>query len=650
MASPEQIDTIEMTNEPVPPVAAATVPEVATTTITDRAIDLAGKPHHSISGHHRFNLSRSHRRAPIARDWSVQRKRWTAAVACLSTALIGLVIGIYAGEVPALQYAIVDEAHYAILGNVVFFLGLAIPTFFCYSLPLLHGRKPYTIAALALLMPLQFPPALITVQQRDPTEPIWRTGLLLTRALSGFAMGFANVNFFGTLLDLFGSSLMSGNPHQEVVIAHDPRRHGGGMGLWLGIWTWCFLGSLGVGFLIGACIINGLNVSWGFWIMILASFMVIVLNVFAPETRRSAFRRSVAEANTPDGTSRRVGRGEIKMHMYSTGPVHWWQEVTAGISLNIRMLSQPGFLILSLYQGWMYGQVVITIILLGALASREYRLTAQYVGLCVLSIPLGALLAVPFQKASFFSRARHHAARTDSMTFERRVTWTSHLLRRSIFMLLLPLAGMAYTLSSNGKPTPIAVPCIFAAVIGFLSNLALSECVGLVMETFDTSDLQPGMTGRRRDTNAVAREDQDKRTNYSCFPRVLSGVIVGQTIGFCIGAAATGWSGSVVRTLGAQQATGIMAGVLFGLTLLLVLVVTRFKTVKIVPDNRTKTDVLSGPDRGEWLPVIIGNPSGTTRRISLLELGRLTRWSEIRRRNRLLEGNAFGAAGRVTGD
>ncbi|CAF9919951.1 MAG: hypothetical protein GOMPHAMPRED_001937 [Gomphillus americanus] len=619
----------------------------------DREIDLTGKPHHSISGHHRFNLSRSHRRAPIARDWTTRRKRWTAAVSCLSTAFTGLVIGIYAGEVPGLQYAIADEAHYAILGNVLFFIGLAIPTFFCYSLPLLHGRKPYIVAALALFMPLQFPPALITVQQRDPDNPLWRTGLLFTRALSGLAMGFANINFFGILLDLFGSSLMSGNPHQEVVIAHDPRRHGGGLGLWLGIWTWCFLASLGVGFLIGACIINALNVSWGFWIMIFCNVFTLVVNVLAPETRRSAFRRSMAEANTSDGTSRRVGRGEIRMHMYSTGPVYWWEEVTASISLNISMLSQPGFLILSLYQGWIYGQIVIVIILLGALASREYFLTAQYVGLCVTSIPLGALLAVPFQKASFFSRARHHGQRTDSMTFEKRLDWTSHLLRRTIFMILLPFAGMAYTVSSSGQPTSISVPCLFAAVIGFLSNLALSECIGLIMETFDTSDLQPGMTGRRRDTAAVSKEDQEKRKNYSCFPRVLSGVMIGQTLGFLIGSAATGWGGSIVRTLGAQQATGIMAGVLFFLTLLLVCALTRFKTVKVVPDNRAKTGILAGPDRaGEWLPVVIGSPSGTTRRISLLELGRLTRWSEIRRKNRLLEGSAFDppTRTRLTGD
>ena len=109
-----------------------------------------------------------------------------------------------------------------------------------------------------------------------------------------------------------------------------------------------------------------------------------------------------------------------------------------------------------------------------------------------------------------------------------------------------------------------------------------------------------------------------------------------------------------MRTLGAQQATGIMAGVLFLFTVLLVGALTRFKPVGVVPEHRMKTEVLAGPDLGEWMQVVIGSPSGTTRRVSLLELGRLTRWSEIRRRNHLMGGSAFGEGagktGRVTGD
>ena len=323
---------------------------------------LNDRHHFSIREPHGFSLSKSHRRSPIARDWSTPRKRFVATVNCITTAFMGMIIGIYAGEVPAIQYAIADEHHYTILGNVLFFLGLAITTALFYPLPLLHGRKPYTLAALAILLPLQFPQALAINSQRSPNVATYRIGLLLPRIIAGIVMGFASINFITTLLDLFGASLQSGNPHQETVNANDVRRHGGGMGVWLGIWTWCAIGSIGIGFLIGAGIISGLDVSWGFWITIIVNAAVLVLNILSPEVRRSAYRRSMAEVRSGGEVSRRVARGEIKMHLESTGPIWWWEEVIAGHVLAIRMLLQPGFAILSLYVGWIYGQVVLVIV------------------------------------------------------------------------------------------------------------------------------------------------------------------------------------------------------------------------------------------------------------------------------------------------
>ena len=323
---------------------------------------LNDRHHFSIREPHGFSLSKSHRRSPIARDWSTSRKRFVATVSCITTAFVGMTIGIYAGEVPAIQYAIADEHHYTILGNVLFFLGLATTTALFYPLPLLHGRKPYILAALAILLPLQFPQALAINSQRTPNVATYRIGLLLPRIISGIVMGFANINFITTLLDLFGASLQSGNPHQETVNVNDVRRHGGGMGVWLGIWTWCAIGSIGTGFLIGAAIISGLDVSWGFWITIIVNAAVLVLNILSPEVRRSAYRRSMAEVRSGGEVSRRVARGEIKMHLESTGPIWWWEEVIAGHVLAIRMLLQPGFAILSLYLGWIYGQVVLVIV------------------------------------------------------------------------------------------------------------------------------------------------------------------------------------------------------------------------------------------------------------------------------------------------
>ena len=322
---------------------------------------LKSRHHFSIREPRGFSLSRSHRRAPIARDWTAGRKRFIATVTCITTALMGLIIGIYAGEVPAIQYALADEHHYTVLGNVVFFLGLAFTTIMLWPLPLLHGRKPYTLAALIILLPLQFPQALAVNSSRSPSVASYRVGVLLPRAFSGLVMGFANINFKTTLLDLFGASLQSGNPHEEMVNENDVRRHGGGIGTWLGIWTWCSIMSIGVGFLIGAGIISDLNVSWGYWITIILNAAVLLLNVMVPEVRRSPYRRSMAEVRNGTDVSRRIARGEIKMHLESTGPKYWYEEVIAGQVLCMRMLKQPGFLVLALYQGWIYGQVVMVI-------------------------------------------------------------------------------------------------------------------------------------------------------------------------------------------------------------------------------------------------------------------------------------------------
>lgn len=42
-----------------------------------------------------FNLRRNHRKQPIARNWGTGKKRLTAAIACINTALLGIIIGVY---------------------------------------------------------------------------------------------------------------------------------------------------------------------------------------------------------------------------------------------------------------------------------------------------------------------------------------------------------------------------------------------------------------------------------------------------------------------------------------------------------------------------------------------------------------------------
>ncbi|KAF1943521.1 hypothetical protein EJ02DRAFT_373362 [Clathrospora elynae] len=606
--------------------------------------------------HHTFSLRRHHRRQPIARNWSTGKKRLTAVIACINTALLGIIVGIYAGEVPRIQYYLADERHIVIVGNAVLYAGLAISTFFAWTLPLLHGRKPYVLAALAIALPLQFPQAVVVSTTRSPNNAIFRTGLMVARAASGFVLGFANVNYITVLLDLFGASLQSKNPHQEFVVANDVRRHGGGMGMWLGIWSWCWIGSLAVGFQVGAAVIESLTPEWGFYIVVIILACSLVLNIIAPETRRAPFRRSITEVYDRDENyiTRRVSRGEVKLHISTEGPKYWFEEVWAGIKLMTMMLCQPGFLVLALYLGWIYAQIVLVIVLLGALLSRDYRWRPSSVGAGVMSIAVGAFFAIPLTKARIFSRERKIAFRTDSMTFQKQVTWSSHLIRRAVFTLTLPLMGLAYTLSSAGRPRPYILPIIFAGTVGFFSILAIAECHGLMMETFDTCDLQPGVNTRHR-LQSMAVQDRRRRTNYTSFPRVTAGIFASQTIAFILAAVATMVGGFMTRRLGAQTSTGVTACILLGLTILLITVLWRFKEVQVIPNHTfgTRRDTAAWQEfkdlekvgRGnDWKAVVIGNPSGKMRRMSVLELGSLSRWTEIRKLNFLIKGTMLGQA------
>ena len=60
-----------------------------------KRFSLRNRHHLSVREPGGFNLQRFHRRKPIARDWSIFRKRFVAAVACTSTAFVGIIIGIY---------------------------------------------------------------------------------------------------------------------------------------------------------------------------------------------------------------------------------------------------------------------------------------------------------------------------------------------------------------------------------------------------------------------------------------------------------------------------------------------------------------------------------------------------------------------------
>lgn len=325
-------------------------------------LSLRQRSHVSLQPGRKFSMSKSLKKKPIARDWPIARKRLAAAVACFNTALIGLLAGVYSGVLPSIQYMVVDLDHSMVFGNVAFYFGMAMTSFFCWPLPLLHGRKPYIVCSLGIALPLLFPQALAVTEPRSPSAPLWKLAILIPRTFLGLAMGLTSMNCHATLTDLFGSSLMSTKPHQEVVDDRDMRRHGGGLGAWLGLWTWCFVGAIATGFLIGGIVIDNMRPSTGFYICIGMTACGLIMNVLCPEVRRANWRRSVSEVRTGQTISRRLARGEIMMHRVHDGPIWWGQEVYHGVALSLEMLRQPGFAVMALFASWIYAQVVLTII------------------------------------------------------------------------------------------------------------------------------------------------------------------------------------------------------------------------------------------------------------------------------------------------
>jgi hypothetical protein len=122
------------------------------------------------------------------------------------------------------------------------------------------------------------------------------------------------------------------------------------------------MGSIGLGFFIGAWVISTLSPDWGFYVTIILIAAVLFLNVLTPEVRRSAYRRSIAEVRTQNEISRRLARGETMMHRLQRRPKWWGEGFHHGVLLSRDMMRQPGFLGMSLYIAWMYGQIVLTIV------------------------------------------------------------------------------------------------------------------------------------------------------------------------------------------------------------------------------------------------------------------------------------------------
>ncbi|KAA8910269.1 major facilitator superfamily domain-containing protein [Sphaerosporella brunnea] len=559
-------------------------------------------------------------------EWSLWGKRFTAGVSCGVVSLTGWIVGSYLAGIPKIQAHLQISPQLTFMGNVFFFFGLVIPTLFFWPLPLLHGRKPYLLLSISLLLPLQLPQALSLPPYT--TEPRRWEGsmkpyvicLLFFRSLSGLIIGFAFMNALATIMDLFGpdtgACCRGGVVYNNRVPLEGQNQYNavpGGesgvrMGVWIGVFTWLLVGSPALGYLFGSITIARSTPAWGFWtVMILAGFLLALI-VVAPEVRPAWKRLQITEnplirrprSGLTTTIPETVERGEIKLVMYGRSPQWWWEELSAGLSLTWRMLHQKGFLIVAVYFGWVFGHVLLVMILLAALITQEYNFSAINVGVAIFALFVGALFAVPTQFSVYYSTNFRHRS---SMTMHNRNyghrNAGQHPYRLWLWLgtFLLPLSSIMLTVSAMGPPVHFMIPTFLAAVVSFSSALVLAECYILMMDNFDISDLPEPLLGTgsgsisqgansthhphgtQRPTSLTQSDDDNFTTSHPC---LSSGLAISHTLAFLFGAIAVGVSSNIVEGMGVRNGLGVYSAVTGALTLGLVYALWRSKEVRLV--------------------------------------------------------------------
>jgi hypothetical protein len=316
-------------------------------------------------------------------EWGLWGKRFVAALACGVVALLEWIVGNYYAEIQQIQKHLQISSHLGCLGNSMFFVGLTIPTFFFWPLPLLHGRKPYYLLAISLLLPLQLPQALaLPPYTKDPTGldqsmNSYVVCLIAFRTVSGLIYGFAFMNAFATLLDLFGPDtgaccrggvVYNNRVPQEGLDQFNSipgGEYGVRLGIWVGIFAWLLVASPGVGFIFGKITIARTTPAWGFWIIAILGAVLLVMVIVAPEVR-PPWKKCLSGPGAGRSGSQRSDcpaeeKGELRLVMLGTSPRWWGQEISAGLLLSWKMLHQYGFLLVAVYFGWVFAHVALVI-------------------------------------------------------------------------------------------------------------------------------------------------------------------------------------------------------------------------------------------------------------------------------------------------
>lgn len=242
--------------------------------------------------------------SPLALQWRRQHRNMCALAACVNTALVGLIVGVYSGEVPSLQFHFVDHPHTALLGNTSFYCGLALSTLLLWPLPFRYARKPLVLLAITSTLPCLYIQAVIVSTQWISSGG--QAAIATLKAVMGLSLGLANVNQFPTILDLCGSSLASPRSHEEHIAHRNDRRIWSGAAYWLGVWTLCFFVFIPIGFLSGASLGSlGLQTGfdWAFCFLVGLCASVLVINIVLRDTRER-LRTSLLPAHSREMASR----------------------------------------------------------------------------------------------------------------------------------------------------------------------------------------------------------------------------------------------------------------------------------------------------------------------------------------------------------
>lgn len=273
-----------------------------------------------------------------------------------------------------------------------------------------------------------------------------------------------------------------------------------------------------------------------------------------------------------------------------------------------------------------------------ALGSGRYNFTAVDTGLAIMALSVGALLSVPVQLSTFYlHNFRHRVHHRGHPTTRHHYHEGQHPYRAVFFIsiFLVPAASLAFTISATGPPIHFVVPIFFAGLVVFSGTLAIAECHLIIMENFDISNLpEPllssgsgstsyggGKGGRPHGTQRPSSLVGSNDDFTTCHPAITAAFGIFQFASLASIAGAIGWSRYISEGIGVKYGLGIFTGITFLVTIALVGVLWRWNKVRVL-------EVYADQD-SEY-----GAGTGVTEevrvcKISILQKGQLTRWSEV---------------------